>query len=381
MLKAFVPTLDDEIETIKMNGLQLRLPGGKVILAEIEKESMSMCDGKMIVRLLQLGGSYCTMCHFSQSECHNETIIASGFTITRTVKNIQELALTLQDPKTEEIKKIPGDYQRRQGITGVPITKAELTSVIPVCHAKIHVFDWIVNRLIVKANSHKKWHSSNAPVRYTEEEKSSEKEARESLKVSLKQTLGINIGDPSDMTTGNRFKTFCSDNARNILASLLSDPSLQEPFKEIHLGLCAVIQVLNSQQRTINLSKYHSLCSSVNLKIVETFPWAIISPSIHRVLAHSWEKIELNDLKGLGSESEEGSESQNKFIRYMRVHGARKTSTQDNFHDTWSRLWRRSSPLVISLDREKQKRMAKIAVPCEIDALVETLFAEDELSD
>jgi hypothetical protein len=321
------------------------------------------------------------MCHFSQTECHQEAIIRAGFKITRTVQKIQELALTLLDKETNEIKKAPGDYQRRQeGITGIPITTAEVTSVLPVCHAKIHTFDWIVNRLIVKANSHQKWHSISMPVRYTEKEKIAEKSARESLKQNLKNLLGINIGDPSEMITGNRFKAFCSDNARETLASLLVDLSVKEPFKEIHLGLCAIILVLNSQHRTINLVQYHRLCSLVYLKIVETFPWAVISPSLHRVLAHSWERIELNELKGLGSESEEGSEAQNKFIRYMRIHGARKTSTEDNFCDTWSRLWRRSSPLVINLDREKKKRIAKVIVRNEIDDLVESLFAKEEMS-
>ncbi len=211
-----------------------------------------------------------------------------------------------------------------------------------------------MNCLIVKANSHKKWHSPSTPVRYTEEEKSAERNASETLKHNLKHLLGINIGNPSEMITGNRFKACCSDNARDILASLIIDSQLQQPFKEIHLGLCAIIRVLNSQHRAINLNHYHQLCSSVDLKIVETFPWAVLSPSLHRVLAHSWERVEMNELKGLGSESEEGSEAQNKFIWYMRIHGARKTSTEDNFHDTWSRLWRRSSPLVINLDREKK---------------------------
>jgi hypothetical protein len=86
LLRTFVPTLDDEIKSIKTTGLQLKLPSGKTILAEIEKESMSMCDGKMIVQLLQLGGSYCTMCHFSQNQCHEKAIIQAGFKITRTVK-------------------------------------------------------------------------------------------------------------------------------------------------------------------------------------------------------------------------------------------------------------------------------------------------------
>lgn len=146
-------------------------------------------------------------------------------------------------------KLTPGDYETRQGITGIPITSSDVTVVLPVCHAKIQTFDWIVNRLMVKANSHKKWHSSSAPVRYSEEEKAAEKAARENLKEEIKNLLGISISDPDQMLTGNCFKAFCSDNARIALSNLLSDTSLQEPFKEIHLGLCAIIRVLNSQHR------------------------------------------------------------------------------------------------------------------------------------
>ena len=131
---------------------------------------------------------------------------------------------------------------------------------------------------------------------------------------------------------------------------------------------------MNSQHLTINLSLYKDLCTSVHLKICETFPWAVISPSIHRVLAHSWEKIELNGLKGLGSESEEALEAQNKFVRYLRAHGARKTCTEENFQDTWNHLWRRSSPLITELDREKRRRRSKILVQNQIDTLVEILF-------
>jgi hypothetical protein len=374
ILKEFIPSLDREVERIKETGLQINLPNQKTITAKVEKEAMSMCDGKMIVRLLQLGGSYCTMCHLSQSQCHDPTVISSGFKITRTVESIQQLALSLTDPDSEQIKKIPGDYAIRQGITGIPLTTADVTKTLPVCHSKIQTFDWVVNRLLVKANSSQKWHSSTTPMRYTVEEKNAEKKAREEIKKELKQKLGINIGDPSDMVTGNRFKTFSSDEAREILASMMKEETLRDPFKNIHLGLSAIIRVLNSQHQTINLSRYKDLCTSVHLKICENFPWAVISPSIHRVLAHSWEKIELNEMKGLGCESEEALESQNKFVRYLRAHGARKTSTEENFQDTWNHLWRRSSPIVTELDREKRKRRSRILVQNEIDSLVETLF-------
>ena len=133
---------------------------------------------------------------------------------------------------------------------------------------------------------------------------------------------------------------------------------------------------MNSQKRAINIGLYRQLATSVYLKIMETFPWCVISPSLHRVLAHSWELIEVNNGKGLGSQSEEGAEGQNKYIRHLREHGARKTSVEDNFEDVFNRLWRRSSPLVIELNREKRVQTSKVLVRSEIDSLVESLFLE-----
>ena len=211
LLKELIPSLDKEVQDLAEYGLEIELPNGRRVKAEVEMQQMSMCNGKMIVRLLQIGGSYCTMCHYSQAESHTSEIILAGFKITRSVETIAEVALELTNPVNNTIMKSSGDYERRQGITGVPITSAKLTTVLPVCHAKIQAFDWIVNRLIVKANSHKKLHSSTAPIRYSVEEKNAEKEARDTLAIEMKKELEISIGDPSEMTTGNKFKAFSSD--------------------------------------------------------------------------------------------------------------------------------------------------------------------------
>ena len=66
---------------------------------------------------------------------------------------------------------------------------------------------------------------------------------------------------------------------------------------------------------------------------MEHFPWAAVSPSVHRILAHSWEVLELNKGFGLGDMSEEGLEALNKIIRNRREHGARKNSKHfEQFH-------------------------------------------------
>ena len=71
------------------------------------------------------------------------------------------------------------------------------------------------------------------------------------------------------------------------------------------------------------------------MKLVQCFPWCVVSPSVHRILGHSLEVIQGNDKYGLGSVSEEGLEALNKYIRSMREKGARKNSTLNNFTDTY----------------------------------------------
>ena len=85
-------------------------------------------------------------------------------------------------------------------------------------------------------------------------------------------------------------------------------------MKKVHLGLCSIVKVINSQKRKIDTSAVKQLGISILLEIAESFSWAAASPSIHRILGHSWERIELNGGYGLGDISEEGLEALDKFI-------------------------------------------------------------------
>jgi hypothetical protein len=297
------------------------------------------------------------------------------------VESIKNLALVLTDPDTGCIVKAPKDYNDRQGITGIPITEADVTKTLPVCHMKIQTFDYIVNRLMVKQNSTQKWHCAEKPVRYSKNEKESQERAWNRLKKDVKDALAINIKDPNDMIKGNSFKTFSSDVAREMLSDMIEDESIREDFKFIHLHLCAVVRVINSQHRTINLTRFREVGTMAYLKMVEVFPWAVISPTLHRIMGHAWERIEANECKGLGSESEEVLERTNKLLRYHREHGARKTTTEANFTDVFNHCWQGSSPLLAELDREKRRRALKVLVQNEIDSLVESMFCEDEEAD
>ena len=116
------------------------------------------------------------------------------------------------------------------------------------------------------------------------------------------------------MITGAAFQKFSSDFAREILCNLLPEDE-REDFSQILLGICSLVKVMNSQKRRVNVDNVSRLGRQVYFLIVRRFPWAAISPSVHRILAHSWEVIQLNDCYGLGNQSEEGLEALNKNIR------------------------------------------------------------------
>ena len=316
------------------------------------------------------------MCVKSQEHCQKMETIQEGFLINRDVSSIRDLALSLTDEETGEIVRRKGDYSERQGICGIPLMEADITKNIPVCHSKIRTFEWITD-LVTRNQSHKKWWTATSSVRYTDEEKELYKLKREEIKEEIYRNLAINIGNPGDMVTGKAFVKFSSDTSRAFYVSLVQE-DLRENFNTILLGLSAAVKVINSQKRRVNTQKLRDITQEVNLKIVESFPWAAVSPSIHRILAHSWEVVELNNGFGLGDLSEEGLEALNKHIRERRCHGSRKNSTEVNFEDTFNHLWDRSRPTIVELERSIKKRKPKLVVSTEIETLVESLFLEEE---
>ena len=89
------------------------------------------------------------------------------------------------------------------------------------------------------------------------------------------------------------------------------EDDVKEAFNLILLGLAATVKVLNSQKRRVNVQKLQKLTTEVHILLVTSFPWVVISPSVHRILAHSWEVIELNGGYGLGDLSTKLQKAEN----------------------------------------------------------------------
>ena len=107
---------------------------------------------------------------------------------------------------------------------------------------------------------------------------------------------------------------------QHILVSLVP-PRFQPDIVELLNRLWIIISLYTSKPRDnleINTTLYGELCVETYDLIINCFEnsnskWINVSPTLHMMLAHSWEIIEMNNNKGLGEYSESGLEHNNKF--------------------------------------------------------------------
>ena len=126
----------------------------------------------------------------------------------------------------------------------------------------------------------------------------------------------------------------------------------QDNLRDLMCKLWVIIKIYTGKDQ-VHVTEYKQFCLSVYYLILDSFNnqetrWINISPTLHALLAHSWELISNNDGRGLGEFSEGGLEHNNKFLRFYRRNLARKVNQTSNMEDCLTRLWLRSDPLIRS---------------------------------
>jgi hypothetical protein len=313
---------------------------------------LSQLDGKAITTATGLGGAYCTFCKVSETEGKNIERIRAGFGCDRNIEELHSLFMSLTDNgNIEDIPTSLGDYSTRTGLTQQPQTHQDITKNIPVTHAYI------------RALSHfeKLVYHINADVRIMGRGQRIGGEAKEQLKVSkakfqeeaargplhmrLDQPDSHGAGGSSD--TGQTARQFFSQKKRaDFIALLKGTEKEKEDLKKLHENYSVILRVMSSKEKEIDTESFEEFCLETYLHQVQSFPWASVPQSLHRILAHSAERIRMNDGFGLGSLSEEGLEATHKLVRRFRAILSRKTSLQDNLQDVFKHLWVRSDPVI-----------------------------------
>ena len=176
------------------------------------------------------------------------------------------------------------------------------------------------------------------------------KQAKEQIKTHLKESCGIRLDIPDGIgcggtsTTGNvawRLLNNDKNNSRGCLIECVPD-AYKDKIDSIIKRHAIILNVLNSKNKVTKLDQFKCFTISLYNDILTWFPYANITPTLHKTLAHSWELIHMNGDFGLGAYSEEGLESCNKLLRKIRISLSRKRGEEENQMDCL--LWFRSDP-------------------------------------
>ena len=142
---------------------------------------------------------------------------------------------------------------------------------------------------------------------------------------------------------------------------------LQDVLRHYRQQLSVIVRVMSSKEK-VNIQRYKQCCTELYLFLINNFqhvinkhlsgPWISITPSLHKLLAHTWELIEINDGVGLGALDEAGLEGCNKILRGIRTKLSRKTSQHANLIDTLRLMWVASDP-VVNAERKKSQPFCK----------------------
>ena len=319
--------------TMQLEKDGMELSGGHCIV----KVRRTMFDGKMSKILSGAGGASCQLCTVTHVQLKDLELIRSGFPINR---QIQDAIALFNDFDQEEFLKL--DSNSRFGLTHPPTSTIDIIPASPL-HSYLCVFRWFM--LIIyhlDAGSHK-W-SPTSPLIQT-----SMKRVRALLTEKTGYQIDLPSCDGGTTTTGNVARD-CFSDKRDFFkwaTSTISEKD-RELVQIIHQNLSAILRVFNSSHK-IDTTQLSILCNDTYEFIVVNFHWANITPSLHKLLAHSAELIEkYNNGFGLKNFSEEGLEALNKYVRKFREHLARKFSFEMNIKDILVRLTTQSDPILVN---------------------------------
>ncbi|KAI6661263.1 hypothetical protein LOD99_10084 [Oopsacas minuta] len=326
--------INKESTEITVKGLELTSGFCEV---EIQR---SQLDGKMAKIISGVGGACCQFCTATFKQIHDPDIVKDGFPINR---SITDLKVLFDEVNEEEFLSLSSD--NRFNVTHRPISDLEIIPSSPL-HAYLRCFGWFLHLISHLHAGVFKWSPTSKRV----------SDAKTFVTSLIKDNLNMIIDIPSTQggttTTGNVVRRCLirkDDNDQDFLYWVLT--VIPSEFKshiiEIHTCLGAILRVYNSSRR-VDTEELALVCSNIYQSILCAFPWANVSPTLHKLLAHAPEIIStFNDGHGLENLSEEGLEASNKYIRRYRDRLARKFSFEENLKDVFVRLISHSDPMLL----------------------------------
>ena len=364
LVQEIFEVLDSEVDAIQKQPLKItyKIDDRRITREFSVKMKMSQLDGKCINVGTGCQGSYCSMCHCTETEGKQIERIEQKFSIERCVASTKALyeSLVQQDKWGNEfIPTTIGDYDKRLGLTQKPLTTQDLHQNIPVTHGYLRFLDHIEKVLYRKRAGVTKMGKG---LRINDRQKERILRAKESVRqearygpLSLKLDCPDPYGSGGNCDTAELARRFFKPENRNFVVDLFKPKTERErsSIGEMLQKISIVLRIISSKEKILP-DLFNEHCMETYIDMVKLFPWQTIPPSIHRILAHSAEAIELNDNFGLGMLTEEGLEALHKLLRRYRERRARKCSLISNIFDVFRHLFLRSDPKIRKNSRKFQ---------------------------
>ena len=358
---AFLKQLDDEKIDVETTPITVDYPNlGKVVVHT--KSVMSQLDCKAQCMANGLTACHCTMCTVSEKNAKDPKRIKEGFPMDRSILDLHQLF--------EELEKEPNNpnvllstrgepYENRMGLKQKPqVSSDDTLRNFPVLHSYLRVLDYFEN-LTYRVNAGVQIWGKGKKIGKENHRKL--KEAKNMfrilaangpmhLKLDMPDSSGTGAGNTDTGGTAREFFNF--KNRQHFIDLFEGTVAEKEAMATLHKHFSVILRLYSSKNTLIDVDDLEALCTETNLLLVKTFPWATQPPSIHKLLAHTAQRIRMNDNLGMGSFSEEGIETLHKIIRRFRELLARKNNLFLNLFDVWRALMVRSDPVIRSKKRK-----------------------------
>lgn len=354
MLQSVVPQLEIEIKELESGPILIEIDNN-LISAQCASK-LTFADGKIVNTLTGRGGSKCCLCFVAHTDYNTVEFAEVGFAIEiHSLQDIEQKMSKLRyDPIQEKFDTKPKDYAFRGGCTRPPMVVGQLdpSHEVPVAHFKIHAFGWYFKRFLPRiVCKSANWLGANSLL---------EDEFFLELGMWIKNQTGKNIlKHSSDCDPGNLCREMFSTKVREVLRIFLDgrqdglSPNEKENILKVHLYLTIFVK-LTGMSRRLNVEALKKFSSDVNVFILQEYPIAQLTPSLHQVIGHLWELVQFNDGFGLGAgHSEEGLEASNRALKRLYQHHSRTYNTEVAMIDTFTKRFVETDPQVQAQAKQK----------------------------
>lgn len=180
----------------------------------------------------------------------------------------------------------------------------------------------------------------------------------EKRKADIQNQFKKECGLLVDFVKGN----FGTTNDGNSARRFFQDPATSSRITGIDKGLidrCDTILRALSSGYAVNVEAFKHFAIETARLYVKLYEWYPMPASVHKVLIHGSEAIQVAFLP-IGMLSEEAQEARNKDFRKFREHKSRKISRTDTMKDVFNMMMITSDPFISTIRTSPRKRKQKM---------------------